>query len=117
MSATNPTDHYISLNTAKDLTRQYRDNQEAILDQRYKGQGILPTCETFSKDAIMAVMSQSGCASLRIYMAMDTEMQVRMVLVGVDSTDNDMLGMAEPVLLEDGTRCPTLCPPPSVLNE
>src|SRR4051794_1904458 len=106
MAATNPTDHFISLTTAKDLTKQFRDQQDQILEAQYKGQGILPVCETFGKEAISAVMSQPGCTGLRIYMGMDPEMNVKMVLVGVNSSDQDILATTDPVLLEDGMRCP-----------
>jgi hypothetical protein len=53
---------------------------------------------------------------------MDDEFKVVLVAVGVNENDEDMLPVSEDFLtdenkiLENGYRCPTTCPPPSVLN-
>jgi hypothetical protein len=112
--------HSIPLKDAVIMNRTYRAMKEIILDPRFQNKGILPTCETFDREAIDNLLAQPGCMSLRIYYGMDAENKVHAVLVGVDANDNDMLPLTndEPgvEILENSTRCPASCPPISVLN-
>jgi hypothetical protein len=111
----NPTNnHEISLQTAIDMTTLYRTNRPAEF----------PICETFEKDAVIKLLATEGCASVRIYYGMKEEGNVDAILVAADSQGADILPQTtntteetdDPVILEDGFRCPDYCPPSSPLN-
>jgi hypothetical protein len=113
--------HAISLDDAAAMTALYRANRETILATGYRGNNVLAICETYSRDAFDAVLSQTGCAKVRIYYGMDENYRVHAIVVGVNGDDEDMLPSqsTQPVdeLIEAGNRCPDLCPPASALNE
>lgn len=107
--------HQISLQTAIDMTTQFRENQPAGM----------PVCETFERQAIERLLSTQGCARVRIYYGMKTGNTVHAILVAADAADNDLLPAAnslhtgseeEPVIVDDSFRCPPDCPPGSPLN-
>ena len=107
------TNHEISLQTAIDMTTLYRAHRPANF----------PVCETFNKAAIAKLVATPGCASLRIYYGMQQDMLSHAILVAVDAAGADILPATtaaatddDPVILEDGYRCPQDCPPGSVLN-
>lgn len=115
--------HFVTLDDAKALTTNFQSKKEQILDAAFQGQEVLPTCETFERSAFDALLAQTGVEKIRIYLGMDSNNKVKMVIAGVDSGDNDMLPQTsstvvpgENIILEMGTRCPTLCPPASDLN-
>ena len=107
--------HEISLQTAIELTKRYRNNRPSDL----------PVCETFEKEAILKLLDTAGCASLRIYLGRKENKEVVMVLAAADASGADILPSAngvssstgDGIILEDGYRCPTLCPPGSPLNK
>jgi hypothetical protein len=122
MSSTN---HFISLQQAIDLTTRFRKEKENVMIESMRGQKILPVCETFERNAFDSLLRQSDCQKLRFYLGMDETMKVKIVAVGVDSSDKDILPSlskssssesAEEGVIEDGQRCPDFCPPPSPLN-
>lgn len=122
-SLPNGNDHLISLQTAIDMTTAYRTNREAILDENYRNREILPLSETFNRTAIDALLSEDGCAGVRIYFGMDEWEKVHCILVGVTENNEDILpGVSvtadedDPVIIEVGQRCPPTCPPASDLN-
>lgn len=101
--------HEISLATAIEMTARYRAHQPSGFARS----------ESFSKEAIQKLLNINGCASLRIYYGMSVNMEAHAILVAVDAFGNDILpatsAMAannaeEPIILEDGWRCPPLCP-------
>jgi hypothetical protein len=106
--------HEISLQTAIDMTTLYRVNRPSNF----------PICETFEKDAILALMETTGCAFLRIYYGMKPNLDVDAILVAVNDAGEDILPPSSAsadssdngTLLEDGYRCPEACPPSSPLN-
>lgn len=106
------TNHEISLPAAVAMTSRYRANRP----------GNFPICETFGADAVNRLLATSGCVSLRIYYGMKEDDQVDAILVAVNAEGEDILpelklaGAGDPVILEDGFRCPTDCPPDSPLN-
>jgi hypothetical protein len=111
----NPTNnHEISLQTAIDMTTRYRGNRP---EQS-------PICETFEKAAVAKLLATEGCSSLRIYYGMKEDMSIDAILVAVNTDGEDILpvttnaleAMDEPIILEDGLRCPDHCPPKSSLN-
>ena len=106
--------HEISLPTAIDMTTRYRANRPFNF----------PICETFGVDAIDKLLATEGCAFLRVYYGMKANNEVDAILVAADAGGEDILPVAasmdltsdDPVILEDGFRCPENCPPESPLN-
>ena len=107
--------HDITLQQAIDMTTRYRANKPANA----------PICETFDIAAINELAAVTGCAYLRIYYGMKENMEIDAILVAADENGEDILpsGNAsaaleggDPVILEDGYRCPPDCPPKSALN-
>lgn len=115
--------HFISLPVAEEMTATYRSDKEAILATAYQNQNILPLSETFNRDAFDALLATDACAGLRIYYGMDENQKVHAVIVAVNEDNEDILPVSssltenDPVIVEEGQRCPDLCPPPSPLNE
>lgn len=113
---------FITLQQAIQMTTEYRTNREKMLEPSYQGKGTMPTCETFDKDLVEKVINQDGCVGLRIYFGMDGDDLVDVILVGVDGDDKDMLPPSASAteenenILENGIRCPVVCPPKSDLN-
>lgn len=109
----NQNNHEISLQTAIDMTMLYRKNHPANF----------PICETFEKAAVERLLATEGCASLRIYYGMKENERVDAILVAANASGEDILPATalaasadDPVILEDGLRCPDYCPPFSSLN-
>lgn len=116
--------HYISLETAIDMTALYRDEKENILATAYQSQAILPLSETFNKDAFEKLIETTGAEAIRLYYGMDENLKVHAVFVAVNGDNEDILPPETPSefpandgkILESGQRCPTICPPESELN-
>lgn len=110
--------HLISLEQAVDMTTLYRADRETILATSYKGQNILPFCETFDRDAFDILLAQTGCVGIRIYYGMVSSKKVHAVIVGVDSNDADIIFPETQLskIVEESRRCPNDCPPASDLN-
>jgi hypothetical protein len=134
--------HSISVDAAKKMTRHFREKKDSMLSGDYKKKGSLPVCETFERGAFDEVLANPECVGLRVYFAMDEELMVRVVIVGVNDKDEDMINKTstqttafrsslvasdttdtDPVpsdggtgIIEQGTRCPDVCPPASPLN-
>jgi hypothetical protein len=107
--------HEISLQAAIEMTTLYRANKPSDS----------PLCETFEMAAIQKLLATPGCASLRIYYGMKENREVHAILVAANSEGEDILPLHkassseeddEEIILEDGYRCPPLCPPGSPLN-
>jgi hypothetical protein len=109
---------FITLQQAVDMTTMYRANKESILATGMQGKNILLTCETFTRDSFDALLRQQGCEKIRIYFSMTTTKQVCLIAVGVNGNDQDMLPDTSDsnVIVEEGLKCPVICPPPSPLN-
>src|SRR5690348_16760799 len=114
--------HSIPLTDAVTLTTEFRSKKETILGTQYRNKGTLPICETFDRDAFDELLAQDGCVSIRIYFSMDSVTKVKLIAVGVNDKGEDILpdpNFPDPAvgkLMENGTRCPAVCPPSSVLN-
>lgn len=107
---------FISLQEAIDLTSKFRSSKEDILYSTYRGQGVLPICETFDRADMDDLLSQADCQKLRVYLGMDSNYKVKVVVVGVDSHDEDILLTGHELIAEDGHRNPPYGPPSSSLN-
>ena len=112
--------HFISLRTAIEMTSRYRTQKENVLDPAYRQRNILPVCETFDLDAFNSIIAE-GAKKIRIYFSMNEGLQLRAIVVGVNSADQDILPPLDgnggaAVIVEEGQLCPPLCPPASPLN-
>ena len=130
--------HKISLGRAKQMTKLYREQKDLILKPEFAGRGILAISETINRAAVERLLAQPDCVAVRFYYAMDEQLQVKIILVGVNSRDEDMLHLSsgssgtisalstttdggtastsEGEILDEAQRCPPNCPPPSELN-
>ncbi len=113
----------ITLDEAVKMTSIYSKEKENILAPEYKGQNILCTSETFDRSAFDALLAQADCKAVRIYYGMDEKLQIHAIAVGVNNKNEDLLPSlkvsvtsGDPVIIEDGSRCPDECPPSSPLN-
>lgn len=105
---------FINLTEAIQMTSDYRTHRRAIVDAA-KDEEVLPICETFEREHVEAILQQNGCVGLRAYFGVDEDQNVKLVLVGVNSKDEDMYSGTNS-LLDRSTRCPDICPPDSPLN-
>lgn len=118
------TPNLIPVENAEVMTALCRAQKENILATSKQGQGIIPTCETFSRDAFDLLLDISECTGVRIYSAMDNDLKIRFVICGVNSANEDVFipvtpslgGEPVPSVIENGIRCPNECPPDSPLN-
>ena len=112
-----PGTNFISLQTARDMTSNFRSQKENVLKTNLQNRGILPICETFGRAAFDTILSDPNCQKVRVYLCLGANTQVRIIVVGVNGSDEDILPSGtEDKIIEDGQRCPDQCPPPSDLN-
>ena len=98
-----PRDHRISLATAVELTRRYREG--AAPDAIKAG--------AFHADQVRALLAQPGCVALRIYYGKNSDGSDALVLVGLDANDNELTAGT---LLDVILPCPPFCTDASPLN-
>jgi hypothetical protein len=120
--------HFITLAKAVEMTTVYRTEKDNILSPEFKGKQILPTCETFNREAFDFLLAETGCAGLRLYYSMDESLKIHIIAVGVNAQNEDLLpnsnvsslkssvSSEDNKIVEDSQRCPDDCPPPSPLN-
>ena len=122
----------ITLKQAIDYVTRFRTRKIDLIKPEYVEKNILPTSETFDREAVDKLLANPSCVKLRIYNGMSEDLNIRMILVGVDAKDQDILPLTENTLLngdeeggdddneaiivEEGVRCPPTCPPTSPLN-
>lgn len=99
--------HDIDLDDAAKLTKNYRDTFSSRTDITFI------KAEYFGKSAVTNMLAQDGCVGMRIYYGLDEEDVPKLVLVGVDSSGNDMV---EGTILEMGHLCPPSCSTNNALN-
>lgn len=120
-SIPSPGAHPITLKKAVSLTTTYRAEKEAVLAPAYKGLNILPLSETFNRDCFDTLLAVTGAVAIRLYYGMDENLKVHAVFVAVNAANEDIAAnasvvIATTIVMQSGQRCPTLCPPASVLN-
>ena len=108
--------HPIPLADAIKMTQKYRLGNETILEPVMRNMQILPFSETFNREDFDKLLSQADCEGIRLYYGMDEELKVHIIAVGVNSRNEDLIADQVAVLIENGIRCPTVCPPASALN-
>jgi hypothetical protein len=98
---TNPfvanSDHSISLNDACTMTNSFRES---------KGLGVTPGY-FFGKNTIDAIIAQTDCQGIRLYLAKNSEGDFTLVVVGVNSSAQDMTGglIAERAVCCAASKC------------
>jgi len=117
------TGNLIPLSEAVKMTSIFRTDSNSVLDPAYQDMGILPTCESFDKSCFVKLFTDINCVGVRVYLAMDERLRVKLVIVGVNAQNEDVyikLNPNEPLeesyVIENGVRCPDSCPPASPLN-
>ena len=98
------------------MNRAYRKDSESILDPSMQGKSILPFSETFNREAFDNLLAQDGCEGIRLYYGMDADKKVHIIAVAVNKENVDIIPAGAEMLIENGIRCPLVCPPASVLN-
>lgn len=108
---------FITLEAAKEMTANYRNNLSAMLTSEFEG--ALPWCETFGVESIQAILNQTDCVQFRAYFGMKSDNSVCLIFVGVNSEGRDIVGLVkqnsgdpEPtdLIVDNGTKCPPNCP-------
>lgn len=120
-TSTQGSGHRITLQQAVEMTTRYRQEKAAILKPEYNSD-ILARAETFSRSAFDELLGQKGCVSIRAYYGMDEKKNVKLLFVGVNAENEDMLpseknGLNGEASIQDvGQRCPPICGKQSPLN-
>ncbi len=96
MSFTGQENHDITLDEAKEWTKNYRVQVPSNATKAH----------FFGKDAIQAILNQDDCVGIRIYYALDTEDRQQLIVVGADANENDL---HEGLLAERSFPCPPSC--------
>ena len=90
----------ISIETGSEMTANYRrNNPNEILGHFY------------GRDILKQILDQEGCMGIRMYYAEDADGKKELVLVGADSSEDDMLDLIADV----SCQCPP-CGTPNNLN-
>lgn len=109
--------NFIDLNDAIELTKNYRNNKDAMVTPEFKDS--MHISETFDAAAIQAILNQPSCVSFRSYFGMKVDKTICLIFVGVDSNNEDIVEgvkYEKGVLVEYGQKCPPLCSIDSPLN-
>lgn len=93
----------ITLADAADLTANYR---ASISPGDIIGMFV-------GRNKILDILNQQGCMGVRIYLGMDKNGEIELVLVGADSSEDDM---EKGVIVDSMVRCPVICSSPNPLN-
>lgn len=89
------------LSTAAEWTANYRRENPNGVKAHFFGHVI-----------IERILAQSGCVGIRCYYALDENGKQQLIIVGVDSNENDLYGG---VIAERSVTCPPRCPTNSPL--
>lgn len=92
----------ITRTLARQLLNNYQSSSAFAANNNTEG--IL-----FGKDHLNSILAQPGCTGIRIYYGKDGIMPsdaAQLVIVGINSSGDDMTGL----ILDAGLPCPTHCP-------
>lgn len=105
MSFTGNEGAFISLQDAAALTANYRSGQTNPILGHFVG-----------TDKVQELLKQTGCVGLRIYYGIHGQTgRKEIVIVGVDSDENDILE-STPLILDQTLPCPPTCGNSNELN-
>lgn len=124
-------EHFITRQRAKEMIDLYRDQMNSVLDPAHQGKDVLVFSETFDRQAFDTLLVKPETQKLRIYYGMSDDLKIHAIIVGVDTAGRDVImenmvvnGTNELIstdgegdddkndIIEQGTRCPPLCPDP-----
>jgi hypothetical protein len=114
--------HFISLQTAIDMTSLYRSQRENILKTEFQNQKILPLSEQFERAPFDTLLEKENCEGLRIYYGMSEDLKIHAIIVATDENGQDILPEENSLsnsgedIFENSNRCPDICPDESPLN-
>jgi len=94
---------FITLREGSEMTKRYRDTT-----QPGEVIGVF-----MGKEKIKAILDQSECKGIRFYFAKNERNQNTIVLVGADSSENDL---DNGLIADNGCFCPTFCSIANSLN-
>lgn len=91
LSDLNAIDHAIDLNDAVDLVNNLDTVKETMLDTSYQSKNCMLRYETFNKSTIASLLGQEGMEGLRIYVGIDSNDKLRLILCGVNADGVDAI--------------------------
>ena len=106
-------EHRISLSAAICMVTDFRTALPALLQPGYSHS--LAYAETFNKVIFEELSATQGCVGIRAYFGMDDTKNIRLIFVGVDNDNCDLLPLeefgseSENMIFEYGHRCPPFC--------
>ena len=113
----NKVNHVISLERALQLTDNYARNKDSILSGAYgSNKDILPDYETFNLKSIDSLVCQEETIGFRMYLGLDENKKIRLVLAGVDANGEDILQetrRSKGMLKQNGLTTVAAAPPPA----
>lgn len=105
MASTGNENHDINFEEAAELTQRFRNS---ISPEDCIG-GF------FGKSAVMSLLDQEDCVGVRYYYGIHADGSNTLVLVGVDTDGNDLIGDGR-ICLQQPTKCPPYCSEGNLLN-
>jgi len=105
MSFTGDEGGFISLSDAATLTASHRSSNPEAVQGHFLG-----------RTKLLDLLNQSGCRGLRIYHGESSSGGREIVVVGVDSNENDILDSTNPLVLDTSVLCPPTCSNSNSLN-
>lgn len=96
----------LDANTGAVITQQYAEELARNFDAKFPSE---ITSSFMGKNNVQDILNQEGCIGLRIYNGYDdVEKVIKLVLVGVDSNEADLLAGGK--IYDQMVVCPTYCP-------
>lgn len=102
--------HKITLDQAVGMIKRYRQQYKMLTQSEFASS--LPYAETFNKTIFADLANQPDCVAIRSYLGMDDQNNVRMIFVGVNDKNEDILPAETGdggSIYEFGQRCPPIC--------
>jgi hypothetical protein len=97
--------HKITLAEAKEMCRGHRASEG-------KGKGYLRAC-AFGRPVLDEILSQPGCAGVRVYLGRNKEGETTLLAVGIDDSGADLVNGT---IANDAWPCPPFCPDGDTLD-
>lgn len=91
----------ITLNEGAALTKKFRDNHPDSIKGMFVG-----------RTHVEALLAQSNCKGLRMYLGENTNGEMELVMVSADANGDDILD----IIIDQMVKCPTTCPSANPLN-
>jgi len=87
----NAIDHTLPVMDGLRMVDNFIANRETMLSQAFQGNNTLPVSETFNLKTIQDLICQYPAVGFRVYLGLDDNNQVRIILVGADSDGKDII--------------------------